>query len=138
MENNQNLHIHVHMYLTFINYHKILSIIMIKYIQGFYTQLFYILIVLLVLFCTNISSSTNLSYILIVLTLIDYLQDFGRLFVNIEQLKQKVYRMRMNSSRVKKDVTTQCVMLIYLLILNTNVYDQITLYRNYLLFNFSA
>lgn len=137
MENNQNLHIHVHMYLTFIDYHKILSV-MIKHIQGFYTQLFYILIVLLVLFCTNISSSTNLSYILIVLTLIDYLQDFGRLFVNIEQLKQKVYRMRMNSSRVKKDVTTQCVMLIYLLILNTNVYDQITLYRNYLLFNFSA
>lgn len=137
MENNQNLHIHVHMYLTFIDYHKILSV-MIKHIQGFYTQLFYILIVLLVLFCTNISSSTNLSYILIVLTLIDYLQDFGRLFVNIEQLKQKVYRMRMNSSRVIKDVTTQCVMLIYLLILNTNVYDQITLYRNYLLLNFSA
>lgn len=51
---------------------------------GVYTQLFYILIVLLVLFCTNISSSTNLSYILIVLTLIDYLQDFGRVFVNIE------------------------------------------------------
>lgn len=137
MENNQNLHIHVHMYLTFIDYHKILSV-RIKHIQGFYTQLFYILIVLLVLFCTNISSSTNLSYILIVLTLIDYLQDFGRLFVNIEQLKQKVYRMRMNSSRVIKDVTTQCVMLIYLLILNTNVYDQITLYRNYLLLNFSA
>lgn len=137
MENNQNLHIHVHMYLTFIDYHKILSV-RIKHIQGFYTQLFYILIVLLVLFCTNISSSTNLSYILIVLTLIDYLQDFGRLFVNIEQLKQKVYRMRMNSSRVKKDVISQCVMLIYLLILNTNVYDQITLYRNYLLLNFSA